>query len=82
MNYALGYYCNNGKIMETTTFNTKEEFKKEIDLSNEIGRPIKIIEVKDLDKVNHIIYKSEKETMLSCSKRLEKLKESEYELER
>ena len=30
----------------------------------------------------HVLYKSEKETMLSCAKRLEKLKESEYELER
>jgi len=82
MNYALGYYGNNGKIMETTIFNNEKDFIKEVSESSEIGRPIKIIIEKDYKSVIHSIYKSEKETMLSCAKRLEKLKESEYELER
>ena len=42
---------------------------------------MKIEEIKQENK-DHVLYKSEKETMLSCAKRLEKLKESEYELER
>ena len=84
MNYALGYYANNGKIMETAVFKNKEEFEKEIKASNEIGRPIKMIKVKDVPAIEHTIYKSEKETMASCFVRLQKLKkwEMEEELER
>jgi len=84
MNYALGYYSNNGKIMETATFNTKEEFIKEISASNEIGRPIKIIKIKDVPAIEHTIYKSEKETMFAAYIRLQNLKkwEMEEELER
>ena len=113
MNYALGYYGNNGKIMETVVFIDINDFDKEIKESNEIGRPIKIIKDGEIQSINesiceedkkkivdfversyakiekikeenkeHLFYKSEKETMSSCAKRLEKLKESEYELER
>ena len=41
--YLIGYHGNKSEFMETSSFDTKEEFEKEIKACYEIGRPIKAI---------------------------------------